>query len=147
MRIILLVPVLIMLFSCGNKTHEIPAYFNHVDQVLWVNEDLNNTISHWKNLGFDQIMDLDTVDAALKKSGKTIRLKVAKANLGGANITWIQTVGGESVFNQFQTLSGNGAMSLVYRLENEKAIQEEMARLAGIGINVKEEITHIDKER
>jgi methylmalonyl-CoA/ethylmalonyl-CoA epimerase len=129
-----------VLYSCGDKASEVPEHFKHVDQVLWVVNDLNKVIRHWSNLGFNQVVDMDTVNAELKKSGKTVKLKMAKANLGGANITWIQPLGGESVFNEFHTLYGNGAMSLVYRMANEKALLDELNRLSDIGLNVKEEI-------
>lgn len=141
MRKLLSVLILLILYSCTRNPVEIPGHFKHVDQVLWVNNDLNNTISHWKNLGFDQIIDLDTVKAVLTLSGKTVPLKMAKANLGGANITWIQPMGGGSVFDEFLSVYGNGAMSLVYRMESEKALQNELNRLAGTGVDVKEKIS------
>jgi methylmalonyl-CoA/ethylmalonyl-CoA epimerase len=140
MKYLLVFILCFVMCSCGEKASEVPGHFKRVDQVLWVVDDLNNIIRHWNNLGFDQVMDLDTVNAELKKSGKTVRLKMAKANLGGANITWIQPLGEGSVFYEFHTLSGNGAMSLVYRMANEKALLDELNRLSEIGLNVKEEI-------
>src|SRR4030042_1050772 len=140
MKNTLLVLSLILLYSCSEKTTEVPVHFKHVDQVIWVVNDLNNIVRHWSNLGINQVMDLDTVDAELKESGKSVRLRMAKANLGGANITWIQPLGGESVFYEFHTLYGNGAMSLVYRMANEKALQDELNHLSDIGLSVKEEI-------
>jgi methylmalonyl-CoA/ethylmalonyl-CoA epimerase len=141
MKKILTILIFITLYSCGKKSAEVPGHFKHVDQVLWVNNDLNSTISHWRNLGFNQIMDLDTVRAVFNLSGQTVMIKVAKANLGGANITWIQPQGDGSVFDEFLDMYGNGAMSLVYRMESEKALQNELNRLAGLGLEVKEKIS------
>lgn len=141
MRKLLPVIILITLYSCADKPAEVPGHFKHVDQVLWVNNDLNNTMAHWKNLGFNQIIDLDTVNAVLNKTGNTVMLKIAKANLGGANITWIQPLGGGSVFDEFLSAYGNGAMSLVYRMDSEKALQDELKRLADLGLEVKEKIS------
>lgn len=141
-----LIFVFIILFSCGEKTAEIPEHFQHVDQVIWVIDDLNNTITHWKNLGFDQVLVLDTVLAVLKAPGQTIVLKMAKTNLGGAHVTWIQPLGGESVFSEFHNSYGDGAMSLVHKMENEEALQDELNRLSKIGLDVREEIDiHTDK--
>jgi len=131
---------LLFLFSCGKKTTEVPRQFKHVDQELWVVDDLTNTINHWKNLGFDQVIDLDTVIADLTKSGKVVKLKLAKANLGGANITWIQPLGEGSIFSEFNRSYGDGAMSLVHRMDNNAELQEEIVRLSGIDLEVKEEI-------
>jgi len=70
-----------------------------------------------------------------------VRLKMAKANLGGANITWVQTIGAESVFSEFHISYGDGAMSLVHRLDNKNDLMSELSRLSGLGMKIKEEIT------
>jgi hypothetical protein len=141
MKYLLIFVLGFVLCSCGEKTSEVPVQFKHVDQVIWVIKDLNNTISNWNNLGFNQIINLDTVNANLKKSGKTVKIKLARANLGGANITWIQPLEGESVFSEFNRSYGDGAMSLVHRLDNIDALQDELNRLSGLGVKVKEEIS------
>ena len=130
----------LFLSSCGTRTLEISEYNNHVDQVLWVVNDLTTTMSHWAILGFNQVMDLDTVDANMKMAGKTVRMRMAKANLGGANITWIQPLGEASAFSEFHNSYGDGAMSLVHRMESNETLQAELTRLSGIGLNIKEEI-------
>jgi len=132
--------LLTILSSCDKKTTEGPGPFRHVDQVLWVVSDLDNTIHHWKNLGFNQVVGPDTIDAQLLKSGKTVKLRTAMANLGGAHVTWIQPLGGESVFHEFHASYGDGAMSLVHRVENEAALLDESNRLSDIGLGVREEI-------
>jgi len=141
---IMLLLCLPLLFFCRSETRT--ESMNEVDQVLWVVDDLGSTISHWADLGFDQVMQLDTVIARLKISGKSVKLKIAKANLGGANITWIQPVEPGSVFTEFHSSYGDGAMSLVHREKTEDALQSELTRLSGIGINIKEEITMVTKK-
>ncbi|HEX2395149.1 MAG TPA: VOC family protein [Bacteroidales bacterium] len=128
-------------FSFEICSQEIPEYSKRVDQVLWVVDDLDNIIAQWAILGFTQVMDLGTVDAHLKRAGKVVALKLAKANLGGAHITWIQPSGEASVFSEFRNSYGNGAMSLVHRLDNKEALLGELDRLSRLGIEIKEEIT------
>lgn len=143
MKNTILILCLMVLYSCGKKsavTIEIPDHFEQVDQVLWVVNDLTSTMSHWASLGFNQVIDLDTVDANMKMAGKTVRLRMAKANLGGANITWIQPLGEASVFSEFHNSYGDGAMSLVHRMESNETLQAELTRLSGIRLNIKEEI-------
>lgn len=126
--------------SCGKRTSEVPEHFKTVDQMLWVIEDLDNVIAHWGKLGFTQVIMLDTVVAELIKTGKTVKIRLAKANIGGSNITWIQPLGEESVFSEFHNSYGDGAMSLVHRMESKEALQGELNRLSGIGLDIKEEI-------
>lgn len=143
MKDILLILCLMMLISCGKKsaeTTETPEHFKHVDQVLWVINDLDKTMTQWTKLGFEQVMDMGTVDVNLKKSGKIVKVRMAKANLGGANITWIQPLGEGSLFSEFHDSYGEGAMSLVHRLDSKKSLKNEINRLSQIGVNVREEI-------
>ncbi|HJZ39930.1 MAG TPA: VOC family protein [Bacteroidales bacterium] len=137
------IPVFFCLILCSfwTRKFDIPEPIKHVDQVLWVVDDLTNTMKQWANLGFNQIVDLDTVAAELKIAGKVVKLRVAKANLGGANITWIQPLEEASVFSEFHNSYGDGALSLVHRVENNSALQAELNRLSAIGLNIKEEIS------
>jgi len=98
MKYLLLIITYMALFSCGKETSNISDHFNHVDQTIWIVDDLDNTISQWNKLGFNEVIRLDTADAYFRNSGVDEKIKIAKANLGGANVTWIQPLGSGSVF-------------------------------------------------
>jgi len=132
----------IYLLNYGNTTVT-KSYFKKVDQVLWVVEDLENVIDNWAKLGFNQVIDFGIVDAECKTSGKAVKLRLAKANLGGANITWIQPLKSSSIFSEFHSHYGDGAMSLIHRMDSRDALNDEITRLADIGVHVLEEITFI----
>jgi hypothetical protein len=135
-----------LLGSCSKKTGD-TGQFRQVDQVLWVVGDVDNVIHHWKDLGFDQYADLGTVDAELVTSNRHVSLMMVKACLGGANVTWIQPLEGESVFSDFHKDYGDGAMSLVHRFPDAKSLGKELRRLSALGIKVLEEVKiHIDME-
>ena len=57
MKMKYILPALCCIFlgSFRTATSQIPEYYNHVDQVLWVVDDLTNTIKHWANLGFTRL--------------------------------------------------------------------------------------------
>ena len=141
MKHLILVFLWLVIFLPERSKTQIKDHFKSVDQVFWVVNDLGDVMEHWKNLGFNQILDMDTVEAKLKKSDTKILLRLAVANLGGANITWIQTLEGESVFSSFHDNYGDGAMSLVHRLQNEDTLIKELARLSKLGVDVLEEVS------
>ena len=130
-----------LLFSCSNQQDEIPEHFKVVDQVLWVVEDIERVMSGWELLGFTEVIDFDTVQATFSRSGIETLIKMAKANLGGAHVTWIQPVDEKSLFTVFHSDYGDGAMSLVHRLSSEEVLAEEILRLKHLGIDVLEEVT------
>jgi methylmalonyl-CoA/ethylmalonyl-CoA epimerase len=136
---ILLLPLL--LAGCGSSTNEIPEHLKKVDQVLWITEDLDNVIEHWQDLGFSQVMKLDTLDAHLTRSAETIRLRLALANLGGAHIAWVQPLENHSVLAAFLKSYGNGAMSLVHRMENARQLKMELDRLSSLGVDILEQLS------
>jgi methylmalonyl-CoA/ethylmalonyl-CoA epimerase len=134
---------LFLLFSlsfCSEKNTEIPEFYSHVDQTIWVVDDIENVMKHWRILGFDQIMYLDTVEVNLVGSKNKERVILALANLGGADITWIQPLDGKSVFSRFHDSYGDGALALVHRVVDPKDLKAELSRLRRTGMQVLEEI-------
>jgi hypothetical protein len=123
----------------------VKEHLKTVDQVLWIVEDLESITDHWANLGFTQVVEFGTVDANCSKSGLTTKIKLAKANLGGANITWIQTLEEFSIFSNYKQEYGEGAMSLVHRLESKESLENEIARLGSLGISVLENISIVSE--
>lgn len=130
-----------LLFSCSQDPARVPDHFKTVDQVVWIVDDLDNVVNNWRNLGFSQINSMDTVDAIFSKADSKVELLMAKANLGGAHITWIQPLEEESVFTRFHSDYGDGAMSLVHHLHSENALTQELARLSELGVDVLEEVS------
>ncbi len=141
MRHLSVILLTVLLSACSSKTTEVPAHLKHVDQVLWIIDDIDNVIAHWENLGFNQVLDLDTVEARLDNINGDIQLRLALANLGGAHIAWIQPISGISLFSDFLASHGKGAMSLVHRLEDSDQLVKELDRLSLIGVDLLEEIT------
>lgn len=119
---------------------QVPKHLKNVDQILWIIEDIETVKSGWLKLGFNQIIDLGEVNTVLKSTKRNVKLRIAKANLGGAYITWIQPLEGKSVFRQFHQNYGDGAMSLVHRLESRAALDKEIQRLGSVGVEVAEEV-------
>jgi len=133
--------LLILFISCAEDRTSVPDHFKEVDQVIWVVKDLEMVISNWRNLGFKNIIDLDTLIAKVNSDGSSIPLKIAKANLGGANITWIPPLELNSLFGRFQSDYGDGAMSLVHRFKDKQSLSMEIDRLSRLGVDLLEEVT------
>jgi hypothetical protein len=138
--ILFIIPLCTIMLSCKSKPISIPEHFKHVDQMLWVVSDLDIVKSHWEKLGFSQVIDLGTLDVKMHISGKQAEIRLAKANLGGAHVNWIQPLDEKSIFAEFRQQHGDGALSLVHRLPGEKEVAAEIDRLTGLGVEVLEKI-------
>lgn len=130
-----------LLAQTAAPTMQSQEYFKQVDQTICVVNDLEMVIKKWQQLGFDQWIQLGTVEATTKKSGKKIKLKMAQANLGGAIITWIQPLDTKSVFGHFNITYKDGGMGLVYNLGNEQNMRKEVERLKLLGTEVLDEVS------
>lgn len=140
MKLLTLNFLLLAFITNSGRTEEVPEHFKHVDQVIWIVDDLDKVIEKWEKLGFEQIELLGKVTAT-SKNEKQFNVRLAVANLGGAKITWIQPLSGKSVFSDFIKSYGNGAMSMVHKLSSEYALRNELERLSGIGVDVLDELS------
>jgi len=131
----------LLLFSCKAADKSMPEHFRRVSQVIWVVDDLDKVIHGWAELGFSSVADMDTLNATPSSTGDPFQVRMAMANLGGANITWIQPLEEGSVFARFHSDYGDGAMALVHHLEDEDALEREMNRLGELGVSLLERIS------
>jgi methylmalonyl-CoA/ethylmalonyl-CoA epimerase len=129
------------LVNCTEKTTGLPEYYNNVDQMLWVVSDLEKTMAQYQKLGFMGILDMGTAVVFSQLSEVKTNIRLARGNLGGAVVTWIQPVDTTSLFSKFRINHGDGAMSLVHRVPDSKELEKEIQRLEKLGIGVLDKIT------
>lgn len=129
------------LFMLPSRVSAIPDAYQHVDQVLWVVSDLNNTMAVYEDLGFTSVEDLGKVVFLNESTGQREKIRLACANLGGAQVCWIEPLQGNSLFSAFLEENGDGAMSLVHRFSGEEEMNREVKRLNELGISTLERIT------
>ncbi len=116
-------------------------HYKNVDQLIWVVNNLDSTIMGWKKLGFNEVTKLDTVSVHSKNNASSFNVLCAKANLGGAHITWIQPLDQNSIFAEFHKEYGDGVMSIVHRSNDQPNLNREMARLHELDVSILDEIT------
>ena len=141
MKKLLVVPVCLLFLSFGKPADGLPECYSHVDQVFWVVSDMERTLEAYKQLGFNQFADLEIVSIASKTSKSDATARLVRANLGGAQVNWIQPMTGNSVFHEFVRNQGDGAMSLVHRFASRKEMKKEIRRLSDLGVGVLEKMT------
>ena len=141
MRLIPIFLMALIISACSSKPTEVPTHFKHVDQVLWIVDDLDNVMAHWEDLGFNQILDLGILEARLSKANEEIKMRLALANLGGAQIAWVQPLNDHSLLSDFLDTHGNGAMSLIHRFDGPDQQERELNRLSKLGVDILEELS------
>jgi catechol 2,3-dioxygenase-like lactoylglutathione lyase family enzyme len=141
MKKLILLSALLAIFVSHARSEGVPESYKHVDQIFWVVSDVDRTIEYYKKLGFSQFADLGTVHIESKNKGSKCSARLVRANLGGAQVNWIQPITGNSIFHEFYKEHGEGAMSLVHRFPAKKEMKKELKRLSNLGVGVLEKIS------
>lgn len=124
----------------------LPGPYREVDQVLWVVSDLDSTIAVYSRLGFDQVRVLGKAEVKNWQRRNMATVRLARANLGGAIVNWIEPLDGTFLFDAFREEHGEGAMALVHRFPDQSSLTEEICRLRDNGIYMKDRITLVTGE-
>jgi len=116
---------------------EVANLYRQVESVHWVVRDLDRVKAGWARLGFPA-QDLGEVKAAGTWHGQagSSRFRVARANLAGAKVVWLQPVEGENAFSEYLARHGEGVVSINYSVGSREALDAEVSRLQGLGVGV-----------
>ncbi len=126
---------LLLLIAIPPAFGQIPACYHHVDSVDWVVPSLNGVLDGWRKLGL-AVEELGPQTLQGRDSdGRpvSIDVKLARGNLAGFQILWIEPVSSDNVYTEYLNRRGAGVLSLNYRLDSPEALDQEASRMAGLG--------------
>jgi len=127
--------VLMLMVQIKPNMAQTPEYYQEVDRVVWIVQDLQGVMKGWRSLGFTNMQDHGMVTLSNRLSGN-LEVYMASANLGGDRITWIQPVTKNNPFSNFLSTTGDGAFSLMHRFSSVDEMQKEIQRLKNLGIDL-----------
>jgi catechol 2,3-dioxygenase-like lactoylglutathione lyase family enzyme len=114
---------LLVLLAAGPVPAQLPDFYKSVDRVTWVVGDVGRVADAWSKLGFVKILN---------------RGDVVSAKIRDLQVEWVQPTGGRGAYAAFLKSYGDGIFSLVHRVPSVAALDQELERLRGLGINVLE---------
>jgi len=134
----LIIIVIFCLTLAVNTNAQAPELYTRVNHVIWIVEDLRTVKKNWQQLGFDQIREEGDVTLLSKFSGEgeAVKARMAIGYMDTLRVIWIQSPKRGSPFADYMRNSKEGVYSLVYTVENKKALKEEAQRLKDIDISI-----------
>ncbi len=135
---------LVSLWVAGTPAFgQVPECYRHVDSVDWVVPSLEGVLDGWRGLGFpvEELGVHSLRNVAADGSAVTVQVKLARANLAGFQILWIEPVSANNLYTDFLERRGSGILSLNYRLDSLESLQEEAFRMADQGVDPLEKST------
>lgn len=115
------------------------AVFHHVDHIGWIVKDLDGVLAYWKKLGLKDIHDdgiQDFPDTVYRGQKTPLRLRMAFASFGNADIEWIQPVQGASVYDEFLKQHGDGVQHLAYLVASPEDLNKQVNYFKSRGVGV-----------
>ena len=111
-------------------TAELPDFYKSVDRVFWVVDDIDRTVAGWQKVGMIDVRPY-------RDAGRSIRWSVAR--LGDMVVDFIQPLDNKTVFAAYRNRHGQGVMALIHRAPNQKALEQEVGRMAAAGVRILEQ--------
>ena len=116
---------------------QVDPIYKHVEHVLWVVKDLDQVMSGWDKIGFTEMESLNKVGMLQKGVEKDkMEVKAGIGYLGGLKALWIQPIKGENLFSLALNGQGEGAIALIYRVENKAMLDKMVQNLIEEGVNL-----------
>jgi hypothetical protein len=115
-----------------------PELYEQVTGVTWVVKNIDPVAAGWAALGFPVVEDFGevTVPVSYRGQRQSAVVRVARASLAGLDVFWFQPVAGTSAWSDFLEKHGEGVMSIDYSAPSGEALDAEVARLEGLGVDV-----------
>jgi hypothetical protein len=115
-----------------------PEWTRTVSSVHWIVRDVDRVKQAWDRLGVRTLVDFGEVELPVSVRGTptSARVRVALAMLDGVQVFWTQPLGGANAYGEFLKEHGEGVFALNHAAPSRAALDEELARLRALGVNV-----------
>jgi hypothetical protein len=90
---------------------EIPDFYKRVDRLIWVVEDIDQTLVNLRKIGFTDFVDLGSGsmgDTLFRGKPATGDYRVISGRFGNVAVHWVQPYDGENAFAEFLKTHGSG---------------------------------------
>ncbi len=118
---------------------QLPDFYQRVDRLVWVVDDIKPVVEGWRKAGFGTVLEMgdgEITEAEYRGKPVSIPVRVAGGMLGETGVHWVQPLGGNNAFTDFLKRHGNGVFSLVHLVPTAQAYDAELARMRSLGVGV-----------
>lgn len=131
-------------FLVGTCFAQSPEYYQSINRVTWLSENVEGILPTWAALGMTDIHRPAKVKGVETDHGKstTIGSWQSTGRLGNLTINFLQPAEGQSnSYNDFLKKHKDGIFSVVHEVPSKEAMDKEIQRMAGLGVSVLLQVT------
>jgi methylmalonyl-CoA/ethylmalonyl-CoA epimerase len=136
--------LVVMCFLPGTCHAQLPEYYQTINRVTWLSQNIDAILPTWIALGMTDIHKYANIKAVGTDHGKpaTIYTWQVTGRLGNLTVNFLQPAEGQlNTYNLFLEKHKDGIFSVVHEVPTRKAIDKEIERMANLGVSVLQQLT------
>jgi len=124
-----LIVTILVVFQAFYSHSQVPSFYDHVDHVIWVVQDLAKIKAGWEQAGFTEIKDYGKVNVQSSLVSSSTKALMATANLGGLHVVWLQPIKQKGLLAKFIQERGDGIYGLIHATNGQADMMREVDRM------------------
>jgi hypothetical protein len=136
---------LVAVFSLvGTCSAQLPDYYETVNRVTWVVENIDKVRAAWAAFGLSDIEEYPNIQLVGQFHGKPVTIYAWQitGHLGNLAVDMIQPAEGQAnAYTTFLAKHGDGILSIMHEVPSRQALEEEIQRMNGKGVRVLQQVT------
>src|SRR5437899_11073756 len=123
---------------------QLPDYYKTVNRVTWVVENIDRVKPAWEAMGLSDIREYPNIQLAGEFRGKPVTIYAWQitGRLGNLTVDMIQPAEGQAnAYTSFLGKHGDGILSIVHEVPDPQALETEILRMKGKGVDVLQQVT------
>ena len=136
--------VALMCFLLGTCYAQLPDYYQSINRVTWLSENIDGILPAWTALGMTDIKKPAKIKGVGTDHGKPTNIETwqATGSLGNLTVNFLQPEkSGSNAYNDFLKKHKDGIFSVVHEVPSKEAMDKEVQRMAGLGVSVLQQVT------
>jgi glyoxalase/bleomycin resistance protein/dioxygenase superfamily protein len=115
---------------------EVPEFYNTVDRLIWVVEDMDATLAGLRKLGFTNLREMGEGEMGGEFRGNPSigSARIVFGRLADVRVQWVEPGPGKNAFAEFHERHGSGVFSLMHRAPTAEAFAAEVGRMKSLGV-------------
>jgi hypothetical protein len=133
-----------MCFLPGTCHAQLPEYYQTINRVTWLSQNIDAILPTWIALGMTDIHKYANIKAVGTDHGKpaTIYTWQVTGRLGNLTVNFLQPAEGQlNTYNLFLEKHKDGIFSVVHEVPTREAMDKEIQRMASLGVSVLQQVT------
>ncbi|HUN62666.1 MAG TPA: VOC family protein [Candidatus Sulfotelmatobacter sp.] len=134
----------LMCFFAGTCHAQLPEYYQSINRVTWLSQNMDAILPAWIALGMTDIHKYAKVKAVGTDHGKptTIYARQVTGRLGNLTVNFLQPTQGQvNSYQDFLQKHKDGIFAVVHEVLTREEMDKEIQRMASLGVSVLQQVT------